>query len=526
MSTASKAVAEPLTRGRRALFTVIYLVVLGLFLLLGVEVISRFVFPPQMVSVYITNEIAYDPVVGWRGSRDFSAAVSHGKHPVPIQVDINADGFRDESWDAKLARAQARGAKKILILGDSLLYGWSNPVDGRLSEQLLARYQTDQGNVEVFNAGIPAYGPHNELRLLPELLARLHPHEVVLLFCGNDYGNAALPYYLNPSRIYQPFYDTEARLLFNASVPRRPSLAMRDTFLGGLHLWYAADELRYAIEDYNYARRGIPNARTAPVHEFEYLLGSPALRARFPYVMATVLSEYALMTELSRTAGARFTFFSSIENAGPSYERVDDLLGAKLEERGIPFLRVPHDGFTYGIRWGGTLLDGHPNFLWAWILANGLYAHLEGKPYRLDFSQMPHTRDIPTDIDLGHEAASVRFLSMDWQPAAGGERRMTGPASIFLRRPAPGASQLEIIGWAPQPTRIIALGVEDRELCRFELTLPVAAYNCPIAADAAGPIVFVHLLPESPLDPGRLPVIRRVSVKTLNTSQGRTPAGS
>ena len=515
MTPASEPGEPPLSRGRRALFTAIYASVLVVFLLIGVEVISRVVFTADTVAVYITNEIAYDPVIGWRGTRGFSAAVPHGQHPVPIQVDINADGFRDESWDAKLARARARGARKILILGDSLLYGWANPVDGRLSEQLLARYQTDQGNVEVFNAGIPAYGPHNQLRLLPELLARLHPHEVVLLFCGNDYGNAALPYYLNPFRVYQPFYDTQARLLFNASVPRRASLAMRDTVLGGLRLWYAVDQLRYAVEDYRYGRYGIPNPRTAPVHAFEHLLGTPALRARFPYVMATVLSEYASMADLSRKAGARFTFFSSIERTPPSFERVDDLLGAGLKQRGVPFLPPPNEAVVYG-RWGPTLLDGHPNFLWAWILANGLYAHLENREYRLDFGQMPHVRDIPTDIDLGNEPASVRFLGMGWQPAMGAERRMTGPASIFLKRPEGGRPELEIMGWAPQPTRIIAVGPEDRELCRFTLTLPVAAFGCPVDAAAVGPLLLVHFVPESPLDSSRLPVIRRISVKSIS----------
>lgn len=512
MTTASEAEALPLTRGRRALLAAMYIAVQGGFLLAGVEVISRLLFPPELVSVYVSNEIAYDSRVGWRGTRNFSASVPHGKYPVPVQVDINSDGFRDEPWDAKLARAQARGSKKILILGDSLLYGWANPVDGRLSEQLRARYQADGGDVEVFNAGIPAYGPHNQLRLLPELLGRLRPHEVVLLFCNNDYGNAALPYYLNPSRIYQPFYDPQARLLFNATVPRRPSLAMRDTLLGRLRLWYAADRLRYALDDWRYGRYGLPNPRNAPVQDFEYLLGTPALRARFPYVMATVLSEYSLMAKLCREAGARFTFFSSLEHSPPSFESVADLLGRSLAERGVRFVATPHDDFIYG-RWRSTLHDGHPNFVWAWILANGLYAHLQGVPYRLDFAQMPQMRDMPTELDLGNEAASVRFLGMGWERAGGTERRLAGPASVFLRRPAAGPSDLEIIGWAPQPTTLLAVGPEDREQCRFTLTLPVAAYHCPIAAGP--PLVFVHFTPESALDQARLPAVRTIALRAV-----------
>jgi len=140
----------------------------------------------------------------------------------------------------------------------------------------------------------------------------------------------------------------------------------------------------------------------------------------------------------------------------PSFERVEDLLRATLEARGVTFLPVPHDGVTYG-RWGPTLLDGHPNFI------------------------------------------------------------------CFLRRPTAEASRLEIIGWAPQPTTLIAVDPGDRELCRVTFTLPVAAYGCPIGADAGSPLLFVHLLPESPLDPNRLPVIKRVSVKPLPPGQGTGP---
>jgi len=517
MTSPAGDLAQPPTRGRRALFTAIYLVALGAFLLVGVEIISRMVFPPQLVSVHVSNEIAYDPEIGWRGARNFSAAVPHGKYPVPVQVDINADGFRDESWDAKLARAQARGSKRILILGDSLLYGWANPVDGRLSEQLRAHYQPEDGDVEVFNAGIPAYGPHNQLRLLPELLSRLHPHEVVLLFCNNDLGNAALPYSLNaslgtPTRIYQPFYDAQARLLFNARVPRRPSLAMRDTVLGGLHLWYSADQLRYALDDWRYGRYGIPNPRNAPVQDFEFMLGNPTLRARFPYVMATLLSEYSLMARLCREAGARFTFFSSVEHAPPTFELVADVLGRGLAERGVRFLVPPHDDLIYGL-WRSTLHDGHPNFVWAWILASGLYASLQDISYRLDFAEMPQMRDVPTELDLGNEAASVRFLGLGWDRAGGTERRLTGRASVFLRRPAAGPADLEVVGWAPQPTPIRVVGPEERELCRLTFTLPASTYHCPIAAGI--PLVFVHFMPDSDLDSAHFPAISRIALRAV-----------
>jgi hypothetical protein len=502
-----------LSRARRLLFTAIYVALLAGVSLAGMELISRRLFRPQEIGVAGESEIVFDPKVGWRSRRHLSAVVPHGKYPLPIRVDINADGFRDGSWGEKLYRASQDGSKKILILGDSLVYGWANPVDGRVTEQVLARYRLAGRQVEVFNAGIPSYGPHNQLRLLPELLARVQPHEVVLVFCGNDYGDTALPYdYRHPVRVYQPFYDTQGRLLFNDPVPRRPSLAMRDTRLGGLRLWYAVDQFRYALEDRLYARRGIPTARTAPVHLFGDLLGLPELRARFPYVEKTLLAIYARMDELSRAAGARFTLQSSIVAQPPSFERVDALLRAKLEARGVHFLPCPEDELLFA-RWHPVLGDRHPNFVWAWIMANALYADLEGQPYSLDFAQMPQTRDIPSELDLSDDASCARFLSLDWYPAEPGGRRLAGGGSFFLRSTTRGAAQLEIVASATLPVHLIALTIDNRELCRFTVGTQVETHACAVDASASGPILFIHLLPETALDPSALPLIRNVRLK-------------
>ena len=510
-STPSRSPA-PLSRRRRALFTTLYLGLLAGVCLIGLELISRRLFQPQSFGVYPTGEIAFDAQVGWRGRRNLSAAVRHGQYPIPIQLDINPDGFRDGSWDEKLRRATEQHRKKILLLGDSLLYGWANPVDGRLSEQLQARYELTGPPAEVFNTGIPGYGPNHQLRLLPELLARLRPHEVVLVFCVNDYGDAALPYdYRYPVRVYQPFYDPHGMLLFNATVPRRPSLVMRDTWLGRLRLWYAIDQFRYAVEDRRYARYGIPNARIAPVHLFGDFFTTPELQARFPYVEETVLALYGRMNEICRAAGARFSVIPSVSIVPPRWERLDDLLGAKLRKRGVSYVPCQSDDLAYA-RWLPTLQDGHPNMFWGWILANALHADLEGQPYRLDFAQMPQTRDIPSQLDLGDVATSARYLNMEWGPVDTGGRRLAGMASFVLRNTAPARIRLEITGSSARPMGFVLHQSSLRELCRIALGPTTATQTCLLDAATAQPLLFVHLLPDHKLGEGELPLIQRVRV--------------
>ena len=80
----------------------------------------------------------------------------HGSYPVAIPVSINSDGFRDEDWGEKLQRVSGSHAKKILLIGDSMLYGWGSTSSERLTESLAHRYRLDNVNSEIFHAGTPA----------------------------------------------------------------------------------------------------------------------------------------------------------------------------------------------------------------------------------------------------------------------------------------------------------------------------------------------------------------------------------
>lgn len=487
------------TGRRRLSFTLAYLAVLGLAFAAALEAVSRLLFQPTALAVYITNELAFDPVAGWRGRRGFAAAIPHGRHPVPIAVAINEDGFRDESWNVKLARAARTRARKVLVLGDSLIYGWANPVDGRLTEELAALAARRGRALEAFNAGIPGYGPAPQLRLLPELLERVHPDDVVLVFCVNDYGDAALPYdYRYPFRVYQPFYGTDGRLLFNARVPRRPSLAMRDGPLGGLRLWYALDAVDALARDLRYARHGIPNARTPGVqlHLFGDFFFDDALRRRFPYVEQTVLRLYQRMAETARASGARFVFLPSVERVPPRWDTFDSLMKAKLEARGVTYLSPPVELSTYG-RWGGTWRDGHPNFVWAWPLAARLFAALEARPYDPGWSQLPQLAALPTRLDLRDEQAVSRYVGLAWGEAAEGGRRLDGPAALMLRRPGPAAQPwaLRLDGHAARETRLIVATPERPDACALTFDARDATRTCTLPAPA-GEIVFVLLDPQ------------------------------
>ncbi len=491
------------SRGRRFVFGAVYLGLMALACAAVLELVSRRLYTPTELAVYSTSELAFDPLVGWRGARGFAARVPHGRHPVPIDVAINADGFRDEDWDAKLARATRTRARKVLVLGDSLIYGWANPLDGRAGEQLAARAAQRGRALEVFNAGIPGWGPAHQLRVLPELLARLRPDEVVVVFCTNDYGDSALPYdFRYPFRVYQPFYDRDGRLLFNARVPRRPSLLMRARPLGTLRLWYAFDQLEALARDLTYARHGLPNARTPGVqlHLLADLFTSEELRARFAYVEPTVLSLYTRLHETARAAGARFAFVPSVERVPPHWATVDSLLHDKLAARGVPYLSPPVAFSNYG-PWTATWRDGHPNFLWAWLLAERLATAIDGEQADADWLRLPQLPQLLADLDLTDTPAVARQLSESWGDVTAGGRVLDGRAGLILRAPAPGPTLLRLTGHAASPT-VVNVGPPDLpSACRLEFGPQLTTRECAMPAPARAGIVFVLLQPEAHAGP-------------------------
>jgi hypothetical protein len=124
--------------------------------LIGValETYSRYRFSDNPFGVNTLNEIVFEPEIGWIGRANLRTQSSHGDYPIPVPVSINADGFRDDDWDEKLRRARDRQSKKILLVGDSWLYGWGSEKSERLSESLAHRYRLTGLPVEI---STPAY---------------------------------------------------------------------------------------------------------------------------------------------------------------------------------------------------------------------------------------------------------------------------------------------------------------------------------------------------------------------------------
>lgn len=98
---------------------------------------------------------------------------------------INAHGFRDGEWPAP---ERTPGSTRIVLLGDSVLFGW-----GVAQEQAFGRVMADRlrsalpgRTIEVLNTGVPGYNTAMEVATLEHKVLPWRPDIVLLDWVGND----------------------------------------------------------------------------------------------------------------------------------------------------------------------------------------------------------------------------------------------------------------------------------------------------------------------------------------------------
>lgn len=99
-------------------------------------------------------------------------------------VQTNTQGFRDKEYPHK----KANGSKRIIGLGDSVLFGWGVDESDCYLTQLEARLnQQDSVQYECINTGVPGYNTSMEVALLEEKFDLNEVDLVLLNFVGNDF---------------------------------------------------------------------------------------------------------------------------------------------------------------------------------------------------------------------------------------------------------------------------------------------------------------------------------------------------
>lgn len=181
---------DPSSRDRRSSFTreagirlafVVAALVLGT---LALEAVTRVVFDRH--GMHYALEM-------WKYARQVKqpsrvAAMGHEHAPnrravlMGVEVETNSLGLRDREF----AVPKPPGVRRILVLGDSMTFGWGARAEDTYPKVLERLLAADGSPVEVINTGVGNYNTAQEVAYFKERGLQLEPDEVVLGFFIND----------------------------------------------------------------------------------------------------------------------------------------------------------------------------------------------------------------------------------------------------------------------------------------------------------------------------------------------------
>jgi len=160
----------------------ILLVVTLLVIVLAAEIVLRVAYHPENLG----SVIRYHPVLGWALDPNASLVSVDSQRKLHYRIDVNSLGMRER----ELSLDKTRGRYRVLVLGDSFVFGTGLDAGERFSD-VLDHALPDE--VEVINGGVPGWGTDQEVLFYESSLRRLRPDLVVLTFLGqNDVVNNGL----------------------------------------------------------------------------------------------------------------------------------------------------------------------------------------------------------------------------------------------------------------------------------------------------------------------------------------------
>jgi hypothetical protein len=124
----------------------------------------------------IAGFTVYDPVLGWKLAPDRTLTF-RGAH-FAVRVEHNAEGLRDEHYEY----ARTPGRRRVLVLGDSVVWCWGVEHDECFTE----RVERALGDTDVIDAGVPGWSTAQELLFYEREGRRYRPDVVVLVVSPND----------------------------------------------------------------------------------------------------------------------------------------------------------------------------------------------------------------------------------------------------------------------------------------------------------------------------------------------------
>lgn len=161
---------------------------------------------------------SYDRTKGWFHKPGARGASPLGS-PDQAEVRTNSLGLRG----AEIAASKPDGVKRILVFGDSYVFGVGVDEQHTLSARLERMLATGTQRYEVVNLGVAGYSTDQEYLLFRELAPSLAPDVVILVVCDNDFEGNMLDFVYR--QYYKPRFKLEADGRLGADLGQAPPLS-------------------------------------------------------------------------------------------------------------------------------------------------------------------------------------------------------------------------------------------------------------------------------------------------------------
>lgn len=255
---------------------------------------------------------------------------------------INALGFRGRETTTE----KPAGTWRIVVLGDSVAFGWGVEADERFTDVAEARWNLahpDGPRIEVLNLGVPGYEAHHQYYALHDKALALHPDAIVFAFNWNDVQ-------LIPDEIV-----THVRGEFESRVDERGWLARR---LMAMTRRPRKEETGVSATARRLFAKTLPHLRG--------LLSYATVFALKPGDEETMRASFAAMTDGIKTAGEVYSNALAEATAAGARLGVADLyafepIAAELKRRGVPYANMSFDTFDSDLSLRNSPADPHPN---------------------------------------------------------------------------------------------------------------------------------------------------------------------
>lgn len=171
----------------------------------------------------------YDEVLGWRLVPGRRGVFSKGGFSADVA--ISSQGLRDREYPLE----KAAGRKRILVLGDSVVWCWGVDMRDCFTELVEERLP----GTDVVALGVPGYGTAQELLAYERLGSRFSPDLVMLVFVSNDPAE-------NLDEGVRPRFELERGSLVLRNVPVRRRKSRLKEWLSGHSRVYA--QVNHALQ--------------------------------------------------------------------------------------------------------------------------------------------------------------------------------------------------------------------------------------------------------------------------------------